>query len=389
MLNHDLVLRALELLGSKIFPEDKKQNELAATLWHDIARDEQFAQRVHDSKSSFLLPSWQGDLTATFPIARELAEYTVLAFDGSQIYPDRHVAGVGCFLINVGGCVVRYGADAQVWFFSEPKIFLPEQLAAEDGPFPFSADLIDLKREAMEFTAAYEKAVIELELAPYANYPLVTLFDGSLIFWHLEGKQNEVRDLFLQQYLDALELFYQKKIPLAGYISLPKSKELVNLIKIGLCRFTTANCIPCHANYSTFPCKVVDQVLDTQLCDYFLEPYFRTTIFMSNSKIVASYPPHLRPCFFYLHVGSEIVRVEVPQWIVQEVGMLDRVCKVVLDQATKGNGYPVTLAEAHEQAVVKGVDREFFYHLIYKKGLEQRRRIFISQKNIKKRGIGI
>jgi hypothetical protein len=55
----------------------------------------------------------------------------------------------------------------------------------------------------------------------------------------------------------------------------------------------------------------------------------------------------------------------------------------------KGYGYPVVVAEAHEQAVVKGADREFFYHLITKFGIEQRRRTVTSQKSSKKRVVAV
>jgi hypothetical protein len=63
--------------------------------------------------------------------------------------------------------------------------------------------------------------------------------------------------------------------------------------------------------------------------------------------------------------------------------------QIIINQAQKGRGYPVCLAEAHEQAVVKGPDREFFYHMIQKIGYDYKQRINISQKSLKKRGIGI
>ena len=81
--------------------------------------------------------------------------------------------------------------------------------------------------------------------------------------------------------------------------------------------------------------------------------------------------------------------MEIPAWIARDQELLDRISRLLLDQAHKGNGYPVVLAEAHEQAVVKGPDRDFFYHLIQKLGIEKQRRITISPKSLKKRGIGI
>ncbi len=37
---------------------------------------------------------------------------------------------------------------------------------------------------------------------------------------------------------------------------------------------------------------------------------------------------------------------------------------MVCDQIRKGSGYPVSLSEAHEQAVVRASDRELFYDLL-------------------------
>lgn len=79
----------------------------------------------------------------------------------------------------------------------------------------------------------------------------------------------------------------------------------------------------------------------------------------------------------------------MPAWIARDEQRVDMIARIVIDQSNKGRGYPVALAEAHEQAVVKGPDREFFYHLICKLGMEQRQRVRVSQKSLKKRGIGI
>ena len=69
------------------------------------------------------------------------------------------------------------------------------------------------------------------------------------------------------------------------------------------------------------------------------------------------------PRFFYLNVGSEIARVEVPPWTADDPAQLDLVQAVVLDQCQKGLGYPNVLARAHDQAVVSGQDRMAFEYL--------------------------
>jgi hypothetical protein len=64
--------------------------------------------------------------------------------------------------------------------------------------------------------------------------------------------------------------------------------------------------------------------------------------------------------------------------------MVNFVASLVLDQCMKGLGYPIALAEAHEQAVVKGPDRDFFYHLIQKMSIEYNKQTFTSLKNQRK-----
>jgi hypothetical protein len=381
MLDRHKLVNQIAYFSSKLFPDLRNQKNLAKNTWTQVVTDPGFADKAQIAKSSFLIPGWFGNLSDAFSINNDLKDYSVLAVDGSQIYPDRNFSGANCFLINVGSCLLNYGQKSFVNFFSEPKIFLPENVMPDNNSIHFSIDLVDLKREELEFKVALEKSLV--------NKDTVCLFDGSLIFWHLEGKQQEVKDLFLNVYIYYLSQFYKNKILHAGFISFPKSKELVNLIRLGLCRFNIADCIICHKQYNDFPCKIVDDLVDTSIARFFLKENERTTIFWSNSKITQHYPDELKPCFFYLNVGQEIVRIEIPMWIAQNNEHVDLICKVAIDQCLKGRGYPVCLAESHEQAVVKGADRDFFYHLIQKVGIEQNKRFFMSQKSLKKRGMGI
>jgi hypothetical protein len=384
MLDRQKLSFQIEQIALNLFPllEDKK--EIAEKKWKEISKDQSFVYRVENSKSSFLIPTWSGNLSDVFAISNDLKDYSVIAADGSQIYPDRHLSGAGCFLVNVGGCKIDYKdfVGSKVNFFSEPSVFLIADFFDENDSLFFSADLVDLKREELEFEKLFQEAKKD-------NQNPVCFVDGSLIFWHLEAKQQEIKDRFLNIYLSYLNQFYENQIPIAGYISFPRSKELVNLIKLGLCRFTLADCIACYREHDIFPCKQVDNLFDTQIAHFLLKPFERTTVFWSQSKIVQEYPEHLKPAFFYLNVGAEIVRLEIPSWVAQHPKYLDLICKVAIDQSQKGYGYPVVLAESHEQAVVKGPDRDFFFHLIQKIGIEQNKRFFVSQKSLKKRGLGI
>ena len=165
----------------------------------------------------------------------------------------------------------------------------------------------------------------------------------------------------------------------ASYISSSKSKELINLIRLQLCDF--------DENNEAY--KKVDHLVDTHIASFFLNPFERTTVFQNHSTISASYPDLIKPYFFYLHNGDEIGRVEIPAWIAQDNQKVDLVAQIILDQCKKGYGYPVAIAEAHEQAVIKGPDREFFYQLVNRIGIKQKRSVRPSIKSMKKRRMGV
>ena len=383
MLDRTKLLHALETLTPKLFPNYDDEFVIARKVWKQISQDPCFAALALAAEGGCLIPRWCDNLSDSFKIEHEQLEpYAVLTVDGSQIYPDRHVGGAGCFLINTGSALLSYGMQSYARLESEPYVLVPNDVADLEQGISFSVELIDLLREAYELETMHRQAK-KMETPP------VCLVDGSLIFWHLEGKEPEVKNYFLLRYMRALDACYKDDILVAGYISFPKSRELVNLVKLGLCQFGNAPCMPCPATAQTTECKQIYNLIDTHVASFFLEPWHRTTLFASRSKIIEEYPEHLKPHFFYVNVAQEIVRIEVPQWIAQSPERLAKICSVIVDQTKKGFGYPVVLAEAHEQAVVKGADRDFFYHLLCRIGIDAQKTVVISQKSAKKRQMGI
>ena len=68
--------------------------------------------------------------------------------------------------------------------------------------------------------------------------------------------------------------------------------------------------------------------------------------------------------FYYLNAGEEIARVEVPQWVAEDEDLLALGHRLIVEQCRKGQGYPVVISEAHEQAVVSGRDRQLFKQMV-------------------------
>jgi NurA-like 5'-3' nuclease len=109
---------------------------------------------------------------------------------------------------------------------------------------------------------------------------------------------------------------------------------------------------------------MVAGVQDRELFIALLASGERSALFMTQSSIVQKRYGGHKVYFFYLRVGDEIARVEIPQWVAKDEGLLNLTHALVLDQCQRGLGYPVALSEAHEQAVVTTSDREEFWQLV-------------------------
>lgn len=376
MLNRAILLEQLQARSNDLFLDISKEFEIARQSWQRIIDDPAFLYKIRQISTPWLVPDWQDPLGQVTVIDPSLPHYAVLAVDGSQVYPDRH-QGTSCFLVNIGSVILHYGNQMPkpVQFSSTPTVFTGDDT---DDELSGGQDWVNCRRQELELQTGLAKS-IELK-TQMGDTPFAFLFDGSLIFWHLESKENNLKELFLNKYLSLLDQLYKNNILCAGYISLPKSKELVNLIRVELCKFKLEGCKELEA---------VNHLVDASIARFFLKPHSRSIVFKSNAKIGASYAPHLVPHFFYMDVGAEIARIEIPAWIAQDEQKIATVAQIILNQSIKGMGYPVALAESHEQAVVKGPDREFFYHLIIKLGIERKRQLSSSQKSMKKRGMGI
>lgn len=246
-----------------------------------------------------------------------------------------------------------------------------------------SEDMVNCRRAELEFQVGLLETIKAQEQRP--NVPTLFLCDGSLIFWHLESKHPRIKELFLKRYIEQFDAFYQARVLIAGCISLPKSKELVSILRKCLALKLVQSSLTQQSDVSAS----FETSTDTDIADLFLKEGESTTVFIHNSKLAESYPAHLRPCFVYLNIEDEILRVEIPAWIAQESELLMRVLRIVRDQSIKGNGYPIALAEAHEQAVVNTADRQFFFEMLYKMAVDENYRLHASQKSMKKRYVSI
>ncbi len=326
-----------------------------------IAGYQHLASKIAGSKTSWLVAKFDTPLSQVFPLPSRPERWLVFASDGSQIFPDRHEAML-CYLINIGSVTLPYGVDARPHLSNLPHLFYREsELYQRWGGrrVLVNEETVSVKRHLMEVEELVRLA------RSWKFRPAVALIDGTLILWTLEGKPADFRAIMLRRFLRMLDILRDLKTPIAGYISAPGSTDVINSMRVGLCSYEFANCDKCDwvREGKNPPCAVIEGVADIHLFERLLKPGERSPVFWSSSQILSDYGEH-QIGFFYLHAGLEIARVEIPKWVVEDEGMLNLVHSVVYDQAQKGRGYPIALAEAHEQAVIRGTERELFYEML-------------------------
>lgn len=376
MLDRAKLARALACLSEELFSDVAPNYQQIYQSWQELCTDATFAPRVLAlTDAPWPVPWWNyQQLDATIPVGSLADGYTVVSTDGSQIYPDRH-QGLACFLINVGTVVLSYGAyRCPVQLSSNPSVFSAASVREE---YELSPEFVSGRRHELELQEGFAALKATKNLLDPEAFSLLAI-DGSLIFWHLEEKN--LKERFLHVYLLLLLQFCQEKLPIIGYISAPKSKELINLVRLKLCNFD-------HHNKDAY--EITNWLTDATLVRFFVPVGHRTILFKNRSPISAVYPPDIHPYFFYLNTGAEIGRVELPAWIAQDERLVDQLAAAILDQCAKGQGYPIAIAEAHEQAVVKGPDRELFYYLLKKMSVEHNQRIVTSVKSQRKLRMGV
>jgi hypothetical protein len=342
-----------------------------------------FRNKLDSSKTSWLLAGIDNPPNRVYTLPVCPGAHTVVATDGSQIEPSNHEVAAA-FLLNISSVILPYGTGERAELSSQPTLYYRNtDLYMDYGGqrVQVTGELLGMRRTMMEFHSLIEKA----RCVQRQDHPVCGLSDGSLILWQLQGRPADYLEYTLSQFLACMEAARRARIPIAGYISRPRSRDLINALRVGLCPETVPNCDRCpYKNQPQLPCDEIDGLSDRRLFDQLLKPGERSPVFDSESRILDAYDVH-RIQFFYLNVGSEVVRIEIPKWVAQDGELIDLVHAITYSQAQKGGGYPIALAEAHQQAVVRGSEREMFYEMVTTVLVRRGMRAAISPKNMRKR----
>ena len=317
-------------------------------------------QRLSQVRFPWLTATPLGSLDGTFEAPAPPSDFSVVGSDASSLESERGDLA-RYFAINVGCAWISYGrhpdavlkATNRLAFQDDELYVFPDQ-----RQIPIEGALLGALME-VESVTALSKCV-----GGVAQRPLVAMRDGPLVLWALQNESDQVQRVLLESFFQALGSLRDSQVPLAGYISHSAGRDVMNSIRVWLCQRQPGACDACKDAQRAL-CIAWTAITDSELFD-FLRPGERSDLFGSSSKILDTYGDH-RADFFYLNVGGEIARVEVPRWVGEDTQMLTLLHASLYDQCKRSAcfpPYPPALQEAHEQAVITAAERRLVENMV-------------------------
>lgn len=308
-----------------------------------------------------------------YPAPPPPPQATIIAADGSQVYPNEQAA-VHFYLLNVGMFVYFHGLETIPLTVTEPQLFYHKSDVHDGANRVVSNRTVDARRTVQEMQhlarAAWE---LRREGAPQ---PLIALYDNHLLFWansDITGGGDIYRD-----YLGALNELHSSGAILAGYLDSPhRSRVILRLLYL----LSLADEDEIHEKQDIVARGGdLEGLRDIQLLDAVLQPGERTAVMVQNSPRNLSYRQYgenYEIAFFYVKIFNSfqtaIARVDIPAWVARNPEAIDLLHGLLLDQCQMQGRtpYPYALTRADELALVSSRDKRKLDELVT---IELRRR---------------
>ena len=350
---------AVHIAGRRTGREEVISRLVAALRSLDPARYEPWREEIARSENRATVRFLESP-SETFPPPQLPTELTVGAVDGSQIGVDRHLAA-RCFLINIGRCVLTYGSEPSADLGSQPTLHSgDEQISIRDEVTGRTERVEGPVLAALRHVRELEEAA-RLTERDDRDHPTVLLMDGPLTVAGLSGRifpEFVLRTLVTEGFAGAMDRLRRaggnRDLVVAGYTSFPSHDEVARALISA----------PGWGREAGLARRAPHGVMDLEIFERHLPAGHRSAMLESTGHPLAPYQGGHGAVSFYMNAGTEIARVELPTWAVEDTRSVDLVHAVLIDQCRRGDGYPTVLVEAHEQAVVTARDRRAFVDLL-------------------------
>lgn len=314
------------------------------------------------------------NLTVPAPQTPETA--TIIAADGSQVYPDEQ-SPVHYYLLNIGLFVYHHGTERIPEPMTYPGLEYHEKYVHDRYGGVIRNSTVDDRRTVAEMRTLAEEAW-ERKRSGEAG-PMIVFFDNRLMYLpRNDGYDGE--DL-LTEYIAAMVQLHDAGASLIGYIDNPyRSKRFMQLLFLMM--MGTEDEVKIRQREFT-RCGELEGLHDQQFFHHILKPGERSAIMVQNSPQNYAFKErgeNYEIAFFYLKVtnqqrainnGAEgfttrVVRVDLPIWVARDRERVDAIHSLILAQCQlQGrNPYPYVLTRADELAYVSYKDKEKLDQLV-------------------------
>ncbi len=289
---------------------------------------------------------------------------TLIAADGSQVYPDEQ-APVHYYLINIGLFIFHHGIERTPEQFTLPYLKYHKSDVHDRYGRVIRNRTVDDRRTVEEMrhlaNAAWERRT--------PDTPLVTIYDNRLMF--LPGNDAHDSDQLLKDYIAALVHLQDANAILGGYIDNPhRSKRFMQLLF--LMGVETEEELKRRQPQITNAGEL-EGLRDEQFFNLILNNGERSAIMVQNSpqnKAFRDRGVNYEIAFFYLKVynqyQSRVVRVDLPVWVARDTQKVAALHALLVYQCKlQGrNPYPYVITRADELAWIGTKDRAKLEELI-------------------------
>ena len=350
-------------LGEQAAQRKRELEALAPQVREILRQHRDDAQLIELARRATDTRHWRGAIPIGEPLDAALdppahpARLSIVAGDGSQIYPDVHGLAL-YYLINIGTIVFRHGSGQAPIVNTYPTVS-SEVESVEDEII--SGPVVNARRDVGELTR-----VADLALTESATTSTVALLDGTLALWvQTAAIPQDEQDRVQRDYVQQLDRLREGRLPIGAFLSRPRSTNITQLAY--LAQFDDPDrALSVVVNDRGTPFK---GLRDTTVLALLLQPGQRSALFEVAPAWNTIYRDRGHSIhFFYVNVGTtvqpKIARVEVPMWVAQDRSAVEMLHAAIVEQSKVSPGYPYVLARAHEIAVVTNAERAEFERMI-------------------------
>ncbi len=362
-LEFDKVVYQVSEMGRTLAAHESSNAQIAQSVWdrfmalndNQAIWDQVMIAREHDAGFRGAAPmSEEGELVnQAHPLPATPERATILAADGSQVYPDPHGTSL-YYLTNIAVFVYHHGLEnALPEPITKPELFFRDEDIRElDGRIITNA-AVNARRSIFEMQTLASEALLRAEQAR----PLLAIADGPLVFWL--GKEVSDALKLMNDYHEALGLLEDVGAHLVGYVDQPRSRFLIStLYLMGLDES--------EINRPTLMTTGDMEGLDDRfLMRHLLAPGERSALMIQQSpqnKAFKDQSDSREIAFFYVNMAASyqepyLARIEIPMWVAERPAAVDQLHALLYAQCQITDRYPYALTRADECAVVRGFEK--------------------------------